>query len=98
MEQRRQQWMKGHPPQSSVGLIPLTDLDAGKYQGEEGGLYPGGKNNPPQSHLDAGIRLVLAVASGCFDRQAEKIGVLLPAKDRHYRDGALQGNVAGARE
>ena len=31
----------------SVGLIPLCDLGAGKYKGGDGGLYGGGKNEPP---------------------------------------------------
>jgi hypothetical protein len=46
MEEKKRQYMKEHPPRSSVGLIPLTDLGTGKYQGEEGGLYAGGKNGP----------------------------------------------------
>jgi hypothetical protein len=62
LEQRRQQWMKEHPPQASTGLIPLTDLGAGMYQGQEGGLYPGGRNAPPKFHLDEGIRLAGEVA------------------------------------
>lgn len=57
MEQKKRQYMKEHPPQSSVGLIPLTDLGTGAYKGEEGGLYPGGKNVPPPAHVDAGVKL-----------------------------------------
>jgi lysophospholipase L1-like esterase len=35
-------------------LIPLTDLGAGdRYEGEDGGLYGGGKNVPPDSHRKA---------------------------------------------
>jgi len=62
IEQRRRQWMKEHPPQASAGLIPLTDLGAGQYRGEEGGLYPGGKNTPPESHVQAGVRLAREIA------------------------------------
>lgn len=57
MEERRREYVKQNPPRSSVGLVPLTDLSTGKYKGEEGGLYPGGKNTPPAEHLRAGIRL-----------------------------------------
>src|SRR5438309_557350 len=34
---------------SSVGLKPLTDMTAeDRYKGEAGGLYGGGKNEPPE--------------------------------------------------
>src|SRR5580698_3193007 len=63
-EQLRQQkaYLKDHPPRESVGLVPLTDLGAGTYQGEPGGLYPGGVNVPPASHLKAGIRQARSIA------------------------------------
>jgi hypothetical protein len=57
LEERRRQYVKEHPPQSSVGLIPLTDLGTGKYKGEEGGLYAGGRNDPPKTHVAAGLKL-----------------------------------------
>ena len=35
-------------------LTPLTDLgEKGRYEGEDGGLYGGGKNSPPDSHQRA---------------------------------------------
>jgi hypothetical protein len=37
-------------------LTPLTELGTGKYKGEDGGLYGGGKNEPPKAHLDAAIK------------------------------------------
>ena len=40
---------------TSTGLVPLTDLKAGKYQGYKGGLYPGGKNVPSAPYLAKGI-------------------------------------------
>lgn len=53
MEEFRQK----NPPRESTGLVPLTDLGKGRYQGEEGGLYPGGANVPPPSHLKTGLAL-----------------------------------------
>src|SRR5579872_1399496 len=58
-EQLRQQaeYVKDHPPRESVGLTALTDLGAGYYKGEQGGLYPGGSNVPPAAHQKAGVKL-----------------------------------------
>ena len=61
MQKRREQYMKDHPPQSSLGLVPLTDLGTGKYKGEEGGLYPGGVNMPPVAHLKAGVEIAKTI-------------------------------------
>jgi hypothetical protein len=39
---------------SSVGLKPLTEMTAtDRYKGEDGGLYGGGKNQPPAAHQEA---------------------------------------------
>jgi enterochelin esterase-like enzyme len=62
MEQRRRQYMKDHAPQSSTGLIPLTDLGTGAYKGEEGGLYAGGKSVAPAVHIEAGLQLARQIA------------------------------------
>lgn len=44
-------------PKSSTGFVPLTDMAAAdRYKGEDGGLYGGGQNEPPQAHLDAALR------------------------------------------
>ncbi|MGQ0720628.1 MAG: FlgD immunoglobulin-like domain containing protein [Candidatus Eiseniibacteriota bacterium] len=40
---------------TSTGSVPLIDLGAGKYQGFEGGLYPGGSNVRPSAHEAAGL-------------------------------------------
>src|SRR5262245_15933971 len=38
---------------SSVGFKPLTEMSAeDKYKGEDGGLYGGGKNEPPNAHRE----------------------------------------------
>jgi len=44
-------------PKPSTGLIPLMDMSAEqKYKGQDGGLYGGGRNHPPKSHLQAALR------------------------------------------
>jgi hypothetical protein len=41
---------------SSVGLKPLTEMTAeDRYKGEDGGLYGGGKNSPPEAHQAAAL-------------------------------------------
>ncbi|HEV8359222.1 MAG TPA: hypothetical protein VGR28_02080 [Candidatus Thermoplasmatota archaeon] len=42
---------------TSTGLVPLTDLGQGSYQGFEGGLYPGGGNERPATHTLLGEAL-----------------------------------------
>jgi hypothetical protein len=58
---RREAYRKANPPRASIGLIPLVDLGTGQYKGQEGGLYAGGKNEPPSQHLDAGKKLAAAI-------------------------------------
>src|SRR5581483_1034790 len=58
---RQADWAKAHPARESTGLVPLPDLGAGMYKGEQGGLYPGGANVPPKAHLDAGLKLAQQV-------------------------------------
>ncbi len=40
----------------TAGLVPLTDLGAGLYNGSPGGLYPGGANVPPPAHEGGALR------------------------------------------
>jgi hypothetical protein len=46
------------PATESTGLVPLTDLGTQTYQGEDGGLYGGGSNEPPSEHRSAVERLL----------------------------------------
>jgi hypothetical protein len=47
-------------PKTSVGLTPLTEL-AGTYKGETGGLYGGGRNQPPPALQDRAGKAAAAV-------------------------------------
>jgi hypothetical protein len=57
----REAFVRENPPRSSTGLVALPDLAGGTYQGEEGGLFPGGRNTPPRPHLEAGLALAKSV-------------------------------------
>jgi hypothetical protein len=46
-------WAQEHPARESTGLVPLPDLGKGTWEGEHGGLYPGGVNTPPKRRLEA---------------------------------------------
>ncbi|HUT36855.1 MAG TPA: hypothetical protein VNE39_25460 [Planctomycetota bacterium] len=44
------------PARPSTGLVPLDQMTAqDKYKGEDGGLYGGGRNAPPEEHLKAAL-------------------------------------------
>lgn len=46
---------------TSVGFVPLSDLGHGRYQGKEGGLYPGGSNVRPELHEEAGVAIARGI-------------------------------------
>ena len=46
---------------TTTGLVPVTDLGTGFYQGMQGGLYPGGSNLRPPAHESAGIAIANAM-------------------------------------
>jgi hypothetical protein len=41
---------------TSVGLTPLTDFEAGRYEGFRGGLYPNGRNHLPKPYRELGLK------------------------------------------
>lgn len=46
---------------TSTGLIPLTELGSGFYQGKQGGLYPEGSNACPTAHEQAGLQIANSI-------------------------------------
>ena len=62
---------------TSVGFTPITDLGEDLYNGEQGGLYPGGSNVIPASHEELGKRLAAMIVplnqNGLPDNGAGKI-------------------------
>ncbi|MGH2725371.1 MAG: hypothetical protein ACRDKS_00175 [Actinomycetota bacterium] len=63
---------------TSEGFKALTDLGGGTYQGEQGGLYPGGANKRPSAHTAEGISLakgqvVPRKANGAVDAKNGKL-------------------------
>jgi len=49
-------------PRPSTGLQPLPEMTAAdRYQGEDGGLYGGGRNTPPEAHQRAALGAARAI-------------------------------------
>ena len=67
------------PSPQSTGLIPLDQMTAqDRYKGEDGGLYGGGKNQPPEEHQQtAGRELAQIVPRGVDGRPAEDGRIVL---------------------
>ncbi len=57
-------------------MVALTDLGGGTYLGFEGGLYPGGRNEPPADHEQRGL------AAGAAVRRLDVHG--RPSPTGHY--------------
>ncbi|MFC1716855.1 alpha/beta fold hydrolase [Candidatus Poribacteria bacterium] len=57
-----EEYKKANPPRETTGMVPLMDLGKETYRGQEGGLYPGGANVPPDDHLKAGLKLAQQIA------------------------------------
>src|ERR1039458_2295285 len=67
------------PTRDSTGLTPLSELGTAKYKGEDGGLYGGGKNEPPAAHAAAARKQSAEIVPRDADGKPAKdgkIGVL----------------------
>jgi hypothetical protein len=73
----RAEWIKEHPSRESTGLIALPDLGKGIYQGEQGGLYPGGDNAPPAAHLKAGLKVARQIVPRDAEGRESKDGKIV---------------------
>jgi hypothetical protein len=56
-----QEFASKNPPRASTGLVALPDLGTDRHQGEQGGLYPAGRNVPPAAHAENGMKLARAI-------------------------------------
>lgn len=67
-------------PRETTGLVPLTEMSAGQdYKGRDGGLYGGGRNEPPPAHRAAALAEAAKIVP--LDREGRpasdgKIGLL----------------------
>jgi len=65
---------------TSVGLQPLDQMGAAdRYQGEDGGLYGGGRNAPPPAHLAAARQQTALIVPRAADGRPDpdgKIGLI----------------------
>jgi hypothetical protein len=69
-------------PRPSTGLLPLCDMSAeDRYQDEDGGLYGGGRNVPPDEHRRAAEQALTQIrpldAQGQFDPDGRIVLVAL---------------------
>jgi len=48
-------------PLGGTPLVPITDLGTGSFEGQQGGLYPGGSNLRPASHDAAGVNFAQSI-------------------------------------
>ena len=49
------------PAKERTGLVPLTEMGEAKHKEEDGGLYGGGRNEPPAEHEKAALAEAAAV-------------------------------------
>lgn len=62
---------------TSTGNTALTDLGSGKYQGEQGGLYPGRTNVPPTAYQAAGVQAARSIVPLDKSGRASPIGKIV---------------------
>jgi hypothetical protein len=62
---------------ATVGLKPLSEMTAeDRYKGEDGGLYGGGKNEPPESHRKAARQVTAKIQPLDADGKPAKDGTI----------------------
>lgn len=59
---------------TSTGLVPLTELGSGFYQGKQGGLYPDGGNTCPAAHLESGVHMADSIGPLKLNGKPKKKG------------------------
>lgn len=59
---------------TTTGLMAIPDLGAQTYKGEQGGLYPGGTNEPPAAYQKAGVEAARAVKARAQDGRPDSQG------------------------
>lgn len=86
----------GVPAQAQTGLVPLSDLGPGTYQGFQGGLYPGGENAPPSVHFRAAMaraaEIVPRDAAGVPDPQGFIGMIAVGMSNTTHEFGAFERN------
>ncbi|HEY6167211.1 MAG TPA: hypothetical protein VI454_04170 [Verrucomicrobiae bacterium] len=58
-------------------LTPLTELGTAKYKGQDGGLYGGGRNEPPKLHLEAAMKEAAKIEPLDADGKPSKDGKIV---------------------
>ena len=86
---------------TSVGFTPINDLGSASFRGYTGGLYPGGSNNRPQGHEDAGVSLAKQIvpldANGNYDPVNGKIVLLsIGMSNCNQEFGAFMSQVSAS--
>ena len=59
---------------TTASLVPITDLGSATYKGTQGGLYPGGTNDPPEPYATAGRRVAVEMPPRSASGQPDPSG------------------------
>ncbi|MDQ3404527.1 MAG: hypothetical protein M3548_14245 [Actinomycetota bacterium] len=88
--------------QTSTGRTPISDMAPGEtYLGEQGGLYPGGTNQRPSAHEQAGRGIAVnhikpRTASGAIDPAGGLVGMISIGMSNTTQEFThFMANVAG---
>lgn len=85
------------PAAAQTGLVPLNDLGTGRYQGFQGGLYPGGVNAPPAAHEAAALAMASQIvprnAAGAPDPQGLIGMIAVGMSNTTHEFGAFERNA-----